>query len=273
MGDAAAVPWGSGPVYRPPDARSEWEEPVRRPTTVTPLRRGILRIDAARAEDVLEDVTVARARRALALRRRLNRATAQATRAVEQRQRQATLRVAPSTTGALERLERERLEAMAELEAIRRAAEERLQQRAADAERQAAEEAARQAAEEATRAEAARAALARVAVEQAEHERQTALKRREAEQAEQARLAALEAARAEEEARQAAWAERVVEEAWRASGRQRLALANKLEQSAAFLRDYEEWARARGLRGTAQDAGLSSEADRLGRRVDELRYG
>ena len=51
-----------------------------------------------------------------------------------------------------------------------------------------------------------------------------------------------------------------------------MALANRLERTADALRAYEDWARSRGLRAAA-GAGLSIEADRLGRRVDELRAG
>jgi hypothetical protein len=123
-----------------------------------------VRVDAARAESALAHVALGRARQALAVQRRLDRATAQATKALEQRHLKAAARA----------------------------------RRVAD-----------------------------------DHRR---------------------------------------EQARRDQQRRRLALANKLERTAAALRDYEEWARSRGLRAAA-GAGLSVEADRLGLRIDRLRYG
>jgi hypothetical protein len=222
VGDAAVTPWGSSPIYRPPDARPEWEEPVRRPRrSLAVFRSGVLRIDAIRAEDALEDVTLAQAHRTLALRRRLNRATAQATRAVEQRRRQDAVRTERVTAAERARLEQARLEA-----------------------------------------------------ERVERERLITLERArlEAERVESERLAALELARLEQEQREETSARKRREEARRSEGRDRLTLANKLERSAELLRDYEEWARSRGL-PCAGDAGLSVEADRLGREVEQLRYG
>lgn len=167
MGDAAEAPWeGTAPLYRPPDARSEWEDAVERegdePFTV--LQGGRSRVTALRAEVALEEVARTRAAQALAVRRRLDRATARAARAVQRR--------------------------------------EAAQQR------------------EGARTEAA-----------------------------------YEAARLE-----------------RIEGRRRLAAASVLDRHAQLLRDYEAWARSRGLLRAA-NAGLGTAAARLDEHVELLRYG
>jgi hypothetical protein len=65
-----------------------------------------VRVDAARAEEALAEVALARARHALAVGRRLDRATAQATRVFEQRRRRAMAQARRAAT------ERQREEAL-----------------------------------------------------------------------------------------------------------------------------------------------------------------